>query len=118
MGLAQIRRVRELGGKPAMVKVIVGDKPAWLPDDATLVHVPERAGLNALDWIPLVGLWCTVHWTSGPAERALAVLDCMERTGARLFGAASVHGVVALTANPTPRDEALIRKEWRMFCTA
>lgn len=118
MSLSAIRRVREAGGKPAMVKVAIGRAPDWLGDGPDVVRVSERGALAALDWLPLVGVWVTVHWLSGTAERAQAVLSALDRTGARLFGAASSGGVIALAANADDRDAALIRKEWELLCQA
>lgn len=117
MSLSHLRRVREQGAKPAMVKVVIGRKPGWLEDDASVVHIPEAMNLAKQDWLPLYGVWVTVHWTEGSTDRALAVLDCLDRAGAKLFGAASADGVIPLTAEPTPKDKNLIEREWRLLCT-
>lgn len=118
MSLAHIRRIREAHGKPGIVSVIIGPAPAWLADDPIVVHIGERADLRTLDWLPLVGLWVTVHHTDDNHDRALAVADCLERAGAKLFGFASKHGAHALTADKTPEQVQAIRREWELLCPA
>lgn len=117
MTLTAIRDVRRQGGKPALVRVIVGTKPGWLADGATVVHVQPKANLSSFDWTPLMGVWVSLFSTDGDNARALQVADRLEQVGAKLFGAASPSGIHAMSLDAPESHHTLLRKEWESLCT-
>lgn len=100
-----------------MVAVLVGDMPHWVHDDPGIVHIFPRADIRSLDWVPLVGVWVTVFWLSGPKERALAVVDALEQAGAKVFGAWIGGRAYPLTGNRSADEEQAIRAYGELLCT-
>jgi hypothetical protein len=116
MSLSHIRHLREQGAKPGMVAVLVGAMPEWLDDGPSVVHVSDRVDLRRMDWLPLVGVWVTVYWLSGPKERALAVVDSLEQAGAKVFGAWIDGKAYPLTGNRSADEEKAIRAYGELLC--
>lgn len=116
MSLQAIRRVRELGGKPGMVAILVGNRPDWVEDGPSVVHVNERSEVRGLDWLPLVGVWVTVYWLSGSKQRALDVVDALEQAGAKVFGAYIGGKAYALTGNRSEEEVRAIREYGEALC--
>jgi hypothetical protein len=119
MSLSHIRTIRTKGGKPALVRVIVGTPPAWAADNPLTVTVGERANPKAMDWLPLRGVWVTLHWLSGSRELVHGVVDALEAVEAKLFAATGPEFAQALIRTSDDEEAAqLARQDREALCTA
>lgn len=118
MSLDAIRRLRMQGDRPGIVRLIVGPTPAWLPDDATVVKVPEEARPARMDWRPLVGLPVCLHQTADLPHLTAAVMDAAASVGVRFYGAALAAGGIHPCADGYDAEiRANLRKYQEMLCS-
>jgi hypothetical protein len=117
MSLEAIRHMRLRGDRPGIVRLVVGVSPAWLPDDATVVKVPEGSRPARMDWRPLVGLPVTLIETRSLPQLVGDVMDEVTRAGAKFCGAALMTGVYPCLDGYETEVRRNLKKTWEILCT-
>ena len=115
MSLDAIRTMRRAGQKPAVVMVVIGERPSLVDDDAGVVFIRPGDQPAGMDWRPLVGVLVAVFTLQPLPALTIAVLDALQAAGARLFGAADTTGVYAVV-DETGAGERLMQRSWRLLC--
>lgn len=88
MSLRSLRDLRRRGAKPLAVRVVIGVKPKWFPDDPGTVFIAPSEDLNLLDMRPLVGLkFTSMALAAEDDEFLLAATTAAIEAGALFVGA-------------------------------
>lgn len=117
MSLDAIRTLRRAGQKPSgVVTILLGERPRWLEDDATVVVVRPADDPRLMDWRPLVGLWVATFSRGLQPERLLGVLAGLESVGAKLFGAADASGAYPMTLGAGEEHRRNLQSTWELLC--
>ena len=118
MSLEAIRQLRRRGQKPdGVVLVLLGDRPRWLDDDASLVVIRPADEPRFMDWRPMVGLWAAVFTADNqPPARTLSVLNALEGAGAKFFGAADATGAYPMTVGAGDEHRWCLQRTREALC--
>lgn len=116
MSLDAIRRLRRAGHKPAVVWVVIGDRPQWLDDDAGVVHISAEDNPALMDWMPMVGVLTVIVQQQILPRQMLAVLDALTAIGAKLYGAVDRTGVHPLLEGADEAHEKPLRRAMELLC--
>jgi hypothetical protein len=116
MSLQAIREVRIHGQKPGLALVLIGDVQPPPMDDFRFVVVRSSDDPRLMDWRPMVGLTAAVFTLQPLAHITLGVLDALQSTGVKLFGAADCEGFYPLLENADESHERLLRRTWELLC--
>lgn len=117
MSLEALRQLRRGGHKPqSPIWIVIGTKPRWLSDDATVVIVREADEPQFMDWRPVLGLVVAIFTLQPDPARTLQVLEATQAAGARIFGAADTTGAYPLLEGADERHTALLRNAWETLC--
>lgn len=117
MSLDALRKLRRAGHQPvAPVWIVIGNRPRWLEDDATVVVVRDADDPRFMDWRPVLGLLVAIFALDQEPTRQLQVLEAVQLAGARIFGCADTTGAYPLLEGADARHEAVLRHAWEGLC--
>ena len=117
MSLPSLRNLRLQGQRPAhVVTVLIGNRPDWREDDASLVVIRETDQPALMDFRPLVGLGVVLVMTVDNYPLASKTLAAIEAVGVKLFGAALPCGAYPCLENSTPEHKRLLSATWNSLC--